>query len=140
MCLLGWSAASLFAEQIKAIDHWIALALLVIIGGRMIQEGLSPDEDDEEDVVRANGWLGTVITAIGTSVDSAAVGVALALSGVTVWAALMIGAFSFIASTIGFLIGPVVGGKLGKRAEIGGGVILILIGCSIFYTHMTGAA
>jgi putative Mn2+ efflux pump MntP len=52
----------------------------------------------------------------------------------------MIGCFSFTASTIGFLIGPMVGEKLGKRATIGGGVVLILIGCSIFYTHMTGAA
>lgn len=137
MCLLGWSAASVFADQIRAFDHWIALILLVIIGGRMIQEGL---EDDDDNHIPAKSLLGTVITAIGTSVDSAAVGVALALSGVSVWAAFMIGCFSFTASTIGFLIGPMVGEKLGKRATIGGGVVLILIGCSIFYRHMTGAA
>jgi putative Mn2+ efflux pump MntP len=82
MCLLGWSAASVFADQIRAFDHWIALVLLLLIGGRMIQEGL--DEDDE-DHIPTKTWFGTIVTAIGTSVDSAAVGVALALSGVTVW-------------------------------------------------------
>lgn len=141
MCLLGWSAASLFADQIRALDHWIALILLVIIGGRMIRDGLSKDDDDEEETggSRASGWLGTLVTAIGTSVDSAAVGVALALSSVTAWAALMIGGFSFVASTIGFLIGPMVGERLGKRAEIGGGILLILIGLGIWTSHMFSA-
>lgn len=139
MCLVGWFAASLFADHIRALDHWIALILLAIIGGKMIHEGFERDDDDEEAVPRSNGWLGTIVTAIGTSIDSAAVGIALALSGVTVWSALMIGSFSFVASTVGFLLGPMVGERLGKRAEIGGGVILILIGISIWVSHMTGA-
>lgn len=138
MCLAGWFAASLFAEHIQALDHWIALVLLAGIGGKMLHEGFSKDDDQDEDAPRSNGWLGTIVTAIGTSVDSAAVGIALALSGVTAWSALMIGSFSFVASTIGFLLGPIVGEKLGKRAEIGGGVILILIGLSIWVSHMTG--
>lgn len=139
MCLGGWLAAYVFAEAIRAFDHWIALILLGVIGLRMIREGLSRDEADDP-ASPTGGWVGTVVTAIGTSVDSAAVGVALALSGMTVWSALVIGGFSFTASTIGFLIGPMVGARLGKSAEIGGGVLLILIGCLIFYTHITGAA
>ena len=138
MCLLGWGAASLFADQIRAVDHWIALILLVIIGGKMIREGFESDHEDDDETPRKTGWVGTIVTAIGTSIDSAAVGVALAVASVTAWAALMIGTFSFVASTVGFLIGPMVGERLGKRAEIGGGVILVLIGISIFVSHVYG--
>ncbi len=142
MCAIGWSAAFVFADLIQAVDHWIALALLVIIGGKMIREGLETETDDpaDADTVRNSNLAGTIITAIGTSIDSAAVGIALALSGVSLWSALVIGLFSFTASTIGFMIGPMVGERLGKRAEIAGGVILILLGLWIFYSHMTGAA
>ncbi len=137
MCLGGWLAASLFAVQIQAVDHWIALILLVFIGIKMIREGLDQDED-EDDEGKSGNWVDTIVTAIGTSIDSAAVGIALALSGVTVWAALAIGLTSFAASTIGFLIGPMVAARIGKMAEIAGGVILILIGISIWVSHMTG--
>lgn len=138
MCLGGWLAAAVLADQIRAFDHWIALVLLAGIGGKMIREGLSRDAADPSEA-QSTGWTGTLITAVGTSVDSAAVGVALALSGMTLWSALVIGVFSFAASTAGFLIGPMVGERIGRSAEIGGGILLILIGLGIWSSHMSGA-
>lgn len=138
MCAGGWLAAFGFAEHIRALDHWIALILLVLIGGKMIREGLAAGEDDDENAPRSSGILGTVITALGTSIDSAAVGIALAFSGMPLYSALVVGGFSFTASTIGFLIGPLIGGWLGRYAEIGGGVILILIGIGIWVSHVFG--
>ncbi|WOI52473.1 manganese efflux pump MntP family protein [Parvularcula sp. LCG005] len=137
MCLTGWLAGASFAQFITAADHWIALILLTVIGVRMIREGLSGDDDD--DAPRAEQGLAmTLVTAMGTSIDSAAVGIALSLAGGPASVALLVGLVSFMASTAGFLVGPKVGEKLGHRAEIGGGVILILIGVSIFVSHMTG--
>lgn len=137
MCLAGWWLAHAFASHIQAWDHWIALFLLSVIGARMIREGLAGDGSPGENKRRSSVRM-TLLTAVGTSVDSAAVGVALALTGVGVFAALVIGLFSFVASTVGFLIGPWVGRRLGPMAEILGGLILIALGVSIFVSHTIG--
>lgn len=105
-----------------------------VIGARMIRAGLVGDGPPGEGTRRSSVRT-TLLTAVGTSVDSAAVGVALALTGVGVFAALVIGLFSFSASTVGFLIGPWVGRRLGPIAEILGGLILIALGLSIFGSH-----
>lgn len=133
MCLAGWGLGRVFAQAISALDHWIALVLLTLIGARMIREGLQPVGEDTPQSRKS--LLGTVLTAIGTSVDSATVGVALALAGTGAIAALAIGTASFAASTAGYLIGPTLGSRFGKRAEIAGGLVLILIGVSIFADH-----
>ncbi len=139
MCLLGWMGGSLFAGSIARFDHWIALVLLGIIGARMIREGLQHDTDDAP--TERMTVIGTLVTAIGTSVDSATVGVALALAGTSAYAAILIGGASFLASTVGFMIGPMLGARFGHRAEIAGGTVLILIGAFIFYEHaVLGAA
>ncbi len=133
MCLAGWALGAVFAGAIATFDHWIALILLGFIGARMIREGLGTDEGKAPD--GRGSLLGTVLIALGTSVDSATVGVALALSGTGPLAALAIGAASFVASTTGYLIGPSLGARFGHRAEIVGGLVLILIGVSIFVEH-----
>ena len=133
MCLVGWLLGAYFAPVIEAVDHWIALVLLVVIGGRMIREGLANGDDDVPR--RPLTFVGTVITAIGTSIDSAAVGIALAVSGASAFAALLIGTTSFVIATIGFLIGPAVGARFGHRAEIVGGLVLVAIGIMIFADH-----
>jgi putative Mn2+ efflux pump MntP len=137
MCLIGWSFAIALADIVTAVDHWIALILLSVIGGRMIREGLSPP--DEARPAKRHTVLGTVLTAIGTSIDSAAVGIALALAGGSAWAALAIGMTSFAMSSAGYYAGPHLGARLGRHAEIAGGAILIAIGVSIFISHMTAA-
>ena len=135
MCLTGWMLAYSFAVQVRAVDHWIALVLLAIIGGKMVLEGFEADKEDDVPEPQRGGLMGTVVTAIGTSIDSAAVGVALAVSGMSAFSALAIGSASFVASTTGFYIGPMVGERFGKLAEILGGIVLIGIGVSIFVSH-----
>ncbi|MHA7901636.1 MAG: manganese efflux pump MntP [Henriciella sp.] len=133
MCLLGWIGGSLFAGFIARFDHWVALILLGIIGARMVREGLQHDSDGTP--AGRMTVIGTLVTAIGTSIDSATVGVALALAGTSAYAAIAIGGASFLASTVGFMIGPMLGARFGHRAEIAGGSVLIMIGIFIFYEH-----
>jgi len=135
MCLAGWSLARVAEHWITAVDHWIALVLLAGIGGLMIRNGLDGADDAEGAAPR--GIAGTVLTALGTSIDAAAVGIALALSGGPAWSALAIGLTSFTMASLGYRIGPKVAERLGGVAEIAGGAVLILIGLSIFVSHVT---
>lgn len=136
MCLAGWGLGRSFAGLVTALDHWLALIVLLVIGGRMVREGLSRDDDEEAAPVRRT-LVGTVWTAIGTSIDSAAVGVALALTGESPLVALVIGGASFAMSTIGFAIGPMAGQRMGRHAEVVGGVVIALIGVGIFVSHVS---
>ncbi|XBQ15702.1 MAG: manganese efflux pump MntP family protein [Oceanicaulis sp.] len=136
MCLGGWMLGHAFAGLVTALDHWIALALLGAIGGKMIVESFEDAEQTPSGAPPRSGFVRTVVTAIGTSVDSAAVGVALSLSGAPVYVAFIVGAVSAVISTAGFVIGPVVGAALGKRAELLGGLILVGIGIWIWTDHM----
>jgi manganese efflux pump family protein len=137
MCLLGWSLALVMADLIIAVDHWIALVLLVTIGGLMIRNGLAAGGDDEA-VAASTGLAATLVTALGTSIDAAAVGIALALAGAPVWSALVIGLTSFAMAGLGYRIGPRVAERLGGGAEVVGGIVLIAIGVSIFISHVAG--
>ena len=120
MCALGWSLAFLLADLIRAVDHWVALVLLAAVGGKMIWEVISGDNDDEaEDAPAAKKspllWL---LTAMGTSIDAAAVGVALAFSSVPILlAAPIIGLTSGGMSAMGYLIAPMIGLRFGKRTQ-----------------------
>ena len=143
MCALGWSLASLFAEVIRSFDHWIALILLGGVGAKMIFDVLH-DEDDDISLghsPKPTSRLLWGLTALGTSIDSAAIGVAFALTSVSIWiAAPIIGFVSFAASALGFYIGPSLGTRFGKRAELMGGVVLIAIGLLIFISHEFGSS
>jgi putative Mn2+ efflux pump MntP len=145
MCLGGWLVAFTFAGFVTALDHWIALVVLSVIGGKMILESFEAEDQDTVEGLDAAGvrrpqtLVTTLITAVGTSIDSAAVGVALCLSGVSVIIALVVGLVSAAISTIGFLVGPLVGAALGKRAELLGGLILVGIGLSIWLSHVVFA-
>jgi len=140
MTLLGFLLASRFSDYVTEADHWIALVLLGGVGGHMLYEGLFGDGEDDGDPASSprgkRGVLGNIATVIGTSIDAAAVGVALSVIAVDIWRTVaVIGAVSFAMSTLGLLIGPRVGRMLGRRAEIAGGAVLIAIGVYIFYTH-----
>ena len=127
MTLLGFLLAARFADYVTEADHWIALILF----------GDDEDGGDAASVSRGKrSVLGNIATVIGTSIDAAAVGVALSVIAVDIWRTVaVIGAVSFAMSTLGLLIGPGVGRMLGRRAEIAGGAVLISIGVYIFYTH-----
>nr|WP_298410891.1 manganese efflux pump MntP family protein [uncultured Halomonas sp.] len=140
MVLLGWLLGSSFAGLITDIDHWIALLLLGAVGGHMIHAGISDSEGNDVCAETTQSGMKMLLTALGTSVDGAAIGVTLAFIDVSIWHAVaIVGAVSFCISTLGVLIGPQVGALLGRRAEVVGGLVLITIGLSIFYAHMHAA-
>ena len=141
MPLIGWTAASLFSHLIEEIDHWVAFGILGFLGVRMIREGLKEEECRESfDPTR----LFVVFTfAVATSIDALAVGVSFAFVGMEgiggiLSAVGIIGWVSFLMSLIGLYFGIRCGCGLAKRlkAELLGGVILVLIGCKILVEHL----
>lgn len=133
--LIGWGLGMLASQFVLEWNHWIAFALLVFLGGRMVLEGCRGCSKDDAPLQRHGFWL-LVTTAIATSLDAMAVGVGLAFLQVNiVTTALAIGCATFIMSTLGMMMGRFIGPLLGKRAEILGGVVLIGIGTQILWSH-----
>ena len=135
--LIGWGLGRAASRYIAAFDHWVAFGLLVAIGGKMIWDSFQRDENDERPQ-RHSFWV-LAVTAVGTSIDAMAVGVTLALIGANILVnALAIGTATFIMTTIGVMVGRLLGARFGKYAEGMGGVILILIGANILAQHLAG--
>lgn len=138
--LIGWGLGMMAAGLVAQIDHWIAFGLLGAVGAKMLWEAFQPVDAQDEGApgrVARNGALALVATAVGTSIDAAAVGVGLAFIGANIWIiALSIGVSTFVLTTLGMMIGKAVGVRFGKVAEFLGGVALILIGLSILADHM----
>lgn len=134
MLFLGWLAGTTIVDFVSGFDHWLALALLTIVGGRMIHESFQEERDEEaRDITR---WLPVIILSVATSIDSLAVGLSFAFLVVNmVVAGITIGIVTFMVTIIGLLIGQRVGQLVGKRAELAGGVILIIIGIKIVLEH-----
>lgn len=141
MPLIGWTAASLFSHLIEEIDHWVAFGILGFLGVRMIREGLKSEECRETfDPTR----LFVVFTfAVATSIDALAVGVSFAFVGMEGVGGILpavgiIGFVSFLMSLLGLCFGIRCGCRLARKlkAEVVGGVILVLIGCKILVEHL----
>ena len=138
MPLIGFFIGKLFADAIVSVDHWIAFALLVLIGANMLKEAFSKEEECDCGK-NADYSIKTMFTmAVATSIDALAIGVSLSLAGeVNIWLAiLLIGVITCVLSALGVKIGSVFGDKFEKKAEIAGGVILILIGLKILLEHL----
>ena len=136
MPLIGFFLGSLFAEAIKAFDHWVAFGLLIIIGINMLKEAFSQECDCEN-----NGDMSVktmFVMAVATSIDALAVGISLAMAGeVNIFVAvLLIGVTTFLLSGVGVKIGNLFGNRFEKKAQIAGGVILIALGLKILLEHM----
>ena len=135
MPLIGYLLGVGFEESIKFIDHWIAFGLLAFIGGNMIKEALSKNEDDEVD--DKVDFKTMIVLAIATSIDALAVGVTFAFLNVNIILAVsLIAIITFIISCIGVKLGNVFGDKYEKKAELAGGIVLILIGLKILLEHL----
>lgn len=135
--ILGWAVGLAASGFVASIDHWIAFVLLVAVGGKMIWEAFQP-EDESEEASPKSGLIGLVATAVGTSIDAAAVGVTLALLGANILViALSIGFATFVMTTIGLSIGRIAGHKFGSAVEVLGGLVLIAIGTIILVEHLT---
>ena len=136
MPLIGYLLGAQFESKITAFDHWIAFILLGLIGGNMIREGVSGDEEKTDDSVSIKSMLPL---AIATSIDALAVGVTFAFLRVNIaYAVSFIGVITFLLSTVGVKIGNVFGARYKSKAEIAGGVILILMGLKILIEHLMG--
>ena len=136
MPLIGYFTGTLFAERIQNFDHWIAFALLGVIGGKMIKEGLSNDDDKEE---HENKFLfvNMLILAVATSIDAMAVGITFAFFKINIFAAIaIIGLTTFCLSMCGVKIGNVFGEKFKSKAEIFGGIVLVALGFKILLEHL----
>ena len=136
MPLIGFALGLTFATYVSAVDHWIAFLLLLGVGGKMLWESLS-GEDDEDESPHGRIALGQLfLMAVATSIDAAAVGVSLAVVDVDiVGVCLLIGLVTFGVSSSGVLMGRAAGPLFGKRAELVGGLGLIAIGVKILVEH-----
>ena len=127
MPLVGYFLGSFFADVITKYSHWIALALLAFLGAKMIKESFESEELDDN-----MGWKTMLVLAVATSIDASAVGVTFAFLDVNIlFAVILIGVTTFAFSAAGVKIGSVFGEKYKSKAEIAGGIILILIGLKI---------
>ncbi len=132
MPLIGWALGYRFEHIIESVDHWIAFALLTIIGLSMIREANKAEELNDD-----LGFKTMVLLAVATSIDALAVGVTFAFLQVRILpAASLIGVTTFLISAVGVYIGHVFGLRYRAKAEIAGGVILIGIGLKILLEHL----
>ena len=138
MPLIGFFLGSLFAQAIEAADHWIALALLTIIGIHMLKEAFSKEEECEECSGADLSFKTMLVMAIATSIDALAVGISLAMAGDVniVLAVILIGVVTFLLSCAGVKIGNIFGSRFEKKAQAAGGIILILLGIKILLEHL----
>ena len=134
MPLIGYFLGYSFSNAIQSVDHWIAFVLLGFIGFNMIKEARTCDEES------ADGSLGfktMLVMAVATSIDALAVGITFAFLKVNILhAVLFIGITTFLLSAVGVKVGNVFGVKYKARAEVAGGVILILLGTKILLEHL----
>lgn len=139
MPLIGYFLGVQFKDYITAIDHWIAFVLLALIGGNMIREALGREEECPPCQSGADSLAvkEMFILAVATSIDALAVGITFAFLNVNIVAAVsFIGVITFLLSAIGVKIGNIFGTKYKSRAELAGGIILILIGLKILLEHL----
>ncbi len=133
MPLIGWSLGIAFAAIVHAVDHWIALVLLGLLGGKMLRDGLSKSAGDG--AVPMGAWA-LFAASVGTSVDAAAAGVTLPLLGQPIAVACaVIGATTAALCFAGVWIGKGIGARLGRPAMLLGGAVLVGLGVKIFVQH-----
>ncbi len=130
----GWLLGAAFADMIAAVDHWIAFALLALIGGNMIRGALGKDEEGCDPSLAP---LAMLLLAVATSIDALAVGITFAFLRVDILPAVaLIGACTFVISAAGVKVGNVFGARYKSKAELAGGVVLVLIGLKILLEHL----
>ena len=134
----GWALGIRFQKYITSVDHWIAFFLLLFIGGKMVIEAVR-DKDVQEigakDLPLDHKEM--LLLAVATSIDALAVGITFAFLNVSIMeACLIIGCTTFVLSVIGVVVGNFFGTRYKRKAEIAGGVILILIGLKILLEHL----
>jgi manganese efflux pump family protein len=134
MPIAGWLAGLTVVEIIASFDHWIAFALLALVGGKMIWEGFEKESDEDKDD-QTRGWP-LLMLSIATSVDALAVGFSFSvLKNPILFPAAIIGIVCFLMTITGMIFGKVLAKIFGKKVEIFGGLVLIAIGVKILIDH-----
>jgi manganese efflux pump family protein len=136
--LIGWAAGVAASSYISAIDHWVAFVLLGAVGLNMLYAALKGDADQADEPKTGSSFFVLVATAVGTSLDAMAVGVSLAFLDVNIVViAAAIGLATFLLASGGMLVGRLIGERFGRYAEGAAGLVLIGLGSSILYEHLT---
>ena len=136
MPFIGWLLGKQFEQYITSVDHWIAFILLSIIGIQMIVEAFKKEDEKEEDADKLD-LKEYFMLAVATSIDALAVGISLAFLNVSLVKSIsFIGIITFVLSFAGVFIGNKFGVRFKKKAEIAGGVILILIALKILLENL----
>ena len=134
MPFAGFFAGTLFADKIQAFEHWIVFALLAFIGGKMIKDSFSKEEEPEKN---SFSFLKMLLLAIATSIDALAVGVTFAFFEMNILTAItIIGLTTFFISTAGVKIGSIFGTRYKSKAVLSGGIVLVLLGVKILIDHL----
>ena len=135
MPIAGWLAGLTVVDIIASFDHWIAFALLALVGGKMITEGFEK-EKEEEKADPTRGWP-LLMLSVATSIDALAVGFSFSLLKMDILVpALMIGAVCFVMTVTGMIFGKALAKLFGRKVEIFGGIVLIAIGIKILIDHL----
>jgi putative Mn2+ efflux pump MntP len=135
MPFIGYFAGTLFAYRIQQFDHWIAFVLLGFIGGKMIKESFSPEEEKAKE--NSFRFITMLLLAIATSIDALVVGVTFAFFEVNIYfVIIIIGLTTFSISILGVKIGNIFGKKYKSKAEFIGGAALVLLGVKIIIEHL----
>lgn len=134
MPLIGYFLGMTFESIVITFDHWVAFALLTLIGGGMIKESFDDEDDKKNDKV---DFKTMVVLAIATSIDALAIGITFAFFDVNIVLAVsIIGIITFIISVLGVKIGNRFGDKYQNKAQLMGGIILVLLGFKILLEHL----
>jgi len=135
MPLTGYFAGTFFAEKIKGFDHWVAFALLTVIGANMIRESFSKEEEKHNE--NKFKFINMLLLAIATSIDALAVGVTFAFFKINIFAAIaVIGITTCLISIGGVKIGSIFGTRFKSKAELSGGIILVALGVKILIEQL----
>ncbi|WP_025128199.1 manganese efflux pump MntP [Pseudomonas sp. PH1b] len=139
--VVGWFIGQAASQWVSHWDHWIAFGLLLVLGLHMIYNGLRLETEAEEEAPRKQGFWLLAATGFATSIDALAVGVGLAFVDVNIWvAAAAIGLATMTMVTLGVMLGRAIGTVMGQRAEVLGGLVLIIVGSGILYEHLSAMA
>ncbi|MCK4375621.1 MAG: manganese efflux pump [Candidatus Brocadiae bacterium] len=135
MPVVGWLVGHSLRSVVESYDHWVAFGLLMLIGGKMVADALFGFGTAEPRNPSRGGRL--IMLAIATSIDALAVGMSLAMLRVRIWTpAVIIGVVTGLLCATGIQMGDRIGSRLGRWAELGGGIILCLIGARILTDHL----
>lgn len=136
LTILGWLVGSTFVQYIDQYDHWIAFGILTFIGLKVIIESFNGKKDEKPafNPLNIKVMFGLAVAA---SIDATAVGLSLSmLNQPIIMPALVIGTVTFIMSSLGIIFGSKAGQRFNRHLNLVGGVMLILIGCSILFNHL----